>query len=140
MVPGEHPVVHAQYDVGQREIVVARCGQPFEREPPVVADVAGDATLKRGQTRHRLGGERREPGANRVERVARPGALNHGNRIGHQERIPSEPCRAGGAIQKQPIRQTLEPFAALHRIRSGRQLLDERRHVVSEPRSLIPDP
>ena len=140
VVPGEHPVVDAQHNVGQREIVVPRCGETLEGETPVVTDVAGDAALKRRQPGDRIGGVRREPGADRVERIARPGALNHGDRIRHQKRIASKPCRTGGAVEEQAIRQALEPLATLHWSWDGCQLLDQRCHLVSDPRSPVPAP
>ena len=112
VIPREHPVVDAQHDIGQREIVVARRGQTLERQPPVVGDVAGGATLKRRQPGDRFGAERRQPRAYLVERAARSLALDHVDRIGGQKRIAAEPCRRGRAVEKEAIRQTRELLAA----------------------------
>ncbi len=134
MVPGEHPVVDAEHDVGEREVVVARRGQPLERRGPsrsrcsrrrrleTAADPdTGSAAMRREPARDTASSAiARSPGRSESRQSDRPSGTNSGRAVS-----------CGGAVEKQPIRQALEPLAALHRIRSGRQLLDERRHVVS---------
>ena len=70
VIPGEHPVVHAEHHVGQREVLVARRWKALEHAAPVVGEVAGRAALKRRQPRHRFRRMRREQRPNGVERVA----------------------------------------------------------------------
>src|SRR5690606_33213096 len=69
-VPGQDPVVEADAEVGEREVVVRRLRQRFQVLPELVAEVAGGAAL-----------ERRQPWQ-RVRAVARQRALERGERIG----------------------------------------------------------
>src|SRR5262245_29913972 len=69
VIPGQHPVVDAEHDVRQGEIVVARRRQTLERETPVVGDVAGSTALERRQPGTWRGAERSEPRAHLVERA-----------------------------------------------------------------------
>ena len=69
MVPGQHPVVHAEHHVGQRQVVVTRRRQPLEHASPVVGEIARRPALERRQIRHG-----RRPRAARAACERRPSA------------------------------------------------------------------
>ena len=70
VIPREHPVVDAEHDVGQREIVVPRRGKTLEDPAPIVGQIAGGAPLEGREPGCRFDGVRRNEGADGVNRVA----------------------------------------------------------------------
>ena len=91
VVPRDHPVVEAEHDVGDREVVVTRRRQALERRAAVVPDVPGGASLEWRQARDRRRGERREQLAHGEQRIARRCGRPRG-RPGH--RSPSSALAA----------------------------------------------
>ena len=78
VVPGNHPVIKTQDHIGHSQIVVARYRQAFQDGPPVVADVARNATLKwrnSGNQRERRVWKQAPRYRQRVVRGAGPAAL-----------------------------------------------------------------
>ena len=71
VVPRDHPVVEAEDDVGDGQVVVPRRRQPLEHGSIVVAEVARGAALERRQPGHRgAAAERRSSSRDHDQRVA----------------------------------------------------------------------
>ena len=119
VIPGEDPVVHAEDDVGEGEVFVARRREALEYAAPVVRQVACRAALKGRQPGHRFRSMRLEQRPNGVERVtahrvprpvvrpmeldalgSRSLAPDDGDRVGREEGVAAEPRALRRAIEK----------------------------------------
>jgi hypothetical protein len=127
VIPGQDPVVEAKHEIVHSEIVAGGRGQSLEREPPIVGDIAGGASLKGRKASDRLAAKGREQAAHAREWIGLPfAAADDGKRIGGEVRVPGQPGIARGAVEEQTMREAFEELAAPDRVRRRHELLNAR--------------
>jgi hypothetical protein len=147
VIPGDHPVIQTEYQVGNRKVIVSRDREPLEHRTPIVSDVPGQTSLKGRQSGDRLCHVTRQIRAGRAQCVTRdpaPGGVLPPSYLGRGTFTPDDEDGVGGekgvlgvgvlrgrAVEEQQVGKIEKAGADFGGIRRFGQRLDQRRKATT---------